>query len=187
MFSSAAASVGVLGLSSTTTPSRKLMMRPANRAMSCSWVTSTMVMPSRLSCCSSAMISTLVRAVERAGRLVGQHQLRIVDQRAGDGHALLLAAGKLRRMVVHALGQADLCEAFFCAGVALGKRGTAIQQGQGDIVQGGGARQQVEMLEHETELAVAHLRQFIAGELRDFLPLAGSGHGWGGRGSPAGS
>ena len=33
--------------------------------------------------------------VEVAGGLVGQDQLRVVDQRAGDGHALLLAAGQL--------------------------------------------------------------------------------------------
>jgi hypothetical protein len=58
---------------------------------------------------------------------------------------------------------------FFCAGVTLGKRGTAIQQRQGDIVEGGRARQKIEMLKHKTDLAVAHLRQFIAGELRDFL------------------
>src|SRR5690606_933325 len=32
--------------------------------------------------------------VEAAGRLVGQHQRRLVDQGAGDGHALLLTAGE---------------------------------------------------------------------------------------------
>ena len=31
--------------------------------------------------------------VEVAGRLVGEQQRRAVDQRPGDGHALLLAAG----------------------------------------------------------------------------------------------
>ena len=35
--------------------------------------------------------------VERAGRLVGEDQQRVVDQRARDRHALLLAAGELRR------------------------------------------------------------------------------------------
>ncbi len=33
--------------------------------------------------------------VEVAGRFVGEDDLGIVDQRAGDGDALLLAAGKL--------------------------------------------------------------------------------------------
>ena len=44
-------------------------------------------------------------AVEVAGRLVGQQQRRLVDQRAGDGDALLLAAGKLVGMMVGALGR----------------------------------------------------------------------------------
>ena len=39
-------------------------------------------------------------AVERAGRLVGEQDMRVVDQRAGDGHALLLSAGKLGRLMV---------------------------------------------------------------------------------------
>jgi hypothetical protein len=33
--------------------------------------------------------------IEIAGRLVGEKQARPVDQRSGDGDALLLAAGKL--------------------------------------------------------------------------------------------
>ncbi len=39
----------------------------------------------------------LVGFVEIAGGLVGQNQLGLIDQRARDGHALLLAAGKLAR------------------------------------------------------------------------------------------
>ena len=38
--------------------------------------------------------------VEIAGRLVRQNDMRIVDQGTGDGHALLLAAGKLRGPVI---------------------------------------------------------------------------------------
>ena len=45
--------------------------------------------------------------IEVARRLVGQQQGRAVDQRPRDGHALLLAAGHLRRLVVGAIGQAD--------------------------------------------------------------------------------
>ena len=43
--------------------------------------------------------------IEVAGRLVGQHQRRAVDQGPGDGHALLLAAGHLRGLVIAAVGQ----------------------------------------------------------------------------------
>ena len=41
--------------------------------------------------------------VERAGGLVAQQQLGVLGDGAGDGHALLLAARKLRREVRHAL------------------------------------------------------------------------------------
>ena len=39
-------------------------------------------------------------AVERAGRLVGQQDQRVVDQRPRDADALLLPAGELHRAVV---------------------------------------------------------------------------------------
>ena len=69
--------------------------------MSGSCVTSTTVMPVATSSWNSAMISTLVLRVEVAGRLVGQDDPRLADQRAGDGDPLLLAAGQLVRAVVH--------------------------------------------------------------------------------------
>ena len=53
------------------------------------------------------MISWLVCGVEVAGRLVGQDDVGVVDQRPGDGHALLLAAGELRGPVVEPVAQAD--------------------------------------------------------------------------------
>ena len=48
--------------------------------------------------------------VEVAGRLVGDQQGAAVDQRPGDRHALLLAAGELRRLVVEPVAQADALE-----------------------------------------------------------------------------
>ena len=45
--------------------------------------------------------------VERPGRLVAQQQLGVLGQRPGDGHALLLAAGKLRGEMVHPVLQPD--------------------------------------------------------------------------------
>ena len=46
--------------------------------------------------------------VEIAGRLVGDQDRRIGRERAGERDALLLAAGKLRRIMMQPLGQADL-------------------------------------------------------------------------------
>ena len=48
--------------------------------------------------------------IEVAGRLVGQDDRRIVDERAGDGDALLLAARELHRVRVHPVLQADPLE-----------------------------------------------------------------------------
>ena len=46
-------------------------------------------------------------AVEVAGRLVGEHDVRLGDQRAGDRHPLLLAAGELGRPVAEPVGEAE--------------------------------------------------------------------------------
>src|SRR5688572_5351648 len=45
--------------------------------------------------------------IEIAGRLVGYEDERIVDQRAGDGDPLLLAARQLRRIGIQLVVQAD--------------------------------------------------------------------------------
>ncbi len=48
--------------------------------------------------------------VEVAGRLVGEDEARVVGQRAGNGGALLLAAGQLRRPVIDAFGETQRAE-----------------------------------------------------------------------------
>ena len=45
--------------------------------------------------------------VEVAGRLVGDDDPRVVDERARDRRALLLAAGELLRVLLRLLGEAD--------------------------------------------------------------------------------
>ena len=108
-------------------------------------------------------------AIEGTGGLICEDQLRLAYQCAGNGYALLLAAGKLRGMVIHALGKPHLREPLFGASSMFGHGNLAVEQGQGDIVQGGCACQQVEVLEHKADLPIAHMRQDITGELRDFL------------------
>ena len=46
--------------------------------------------------------------IQVAGGLVGEEERRLVDEGAGDGDALLLAAGELVGQVVGAVGKADL-------------------------------------------------------------------------------
>ena len=99
--------------------------------------------------------------VEVAGRLVGQQDGRPVHQRAGDGDALALAAGQLVGPVMDPVGQADVAQGLqrhlppFLGGHA------GVDQGQLDVAQRVGARQQVEGLEDEADLLVADLRQLV--------------------------
>ena len=57
--------------------------------------------------------------IEVAGRLVGQQHGGLVDQRAGQRDALLLAAGELAGRVALAVGQADARQHLAAAVVAL--------------------------------------------------------------------
>ena len=69
------ASCGTLGARrATTLPSRKWIARVANAAMSCSCVTSTTVMPSRVELLQQRHHLEAGLRVERAGRLVGEDQ-----------------------------------------------------------------------------------------------------------------
>ena len=63
-----------------------------------------------------------VLAVELAGRLVGQQQLRPVGQRGAHGDALLLAARELRRPRLAAVAEPDALEQLVRAGQALPSR-----------------------------------------------------------------
>ena len=46
--------------------------------------------------------------VQRAGRLVGQYDVGMIDQRAGDGHALLFAAGQRCGLSPRQMGNAQM-------------------------------------------------------------------------------
>ncbi len=49
-------------------------------------------------------------AIQRAGRLVGQDESRIIHHRARNDDALLLASGELIRPMMAAVGEADPVE-----------------------------------------------------------------------------
>ena len=125
--------------------------------------------------------------VERAGRLVGEDQQRLGDQRARDRHALLLAARELRRVVVRAVGQPDALRASLMRLLEPLLLGHArIEQRQLDVLDRRRAREQVELLEHEADVAVAHRGELVAGELGDaFVRRAGTRRWSAGRGSRA--
>ena len=91
--------------------------------------------------------------VEVAGRLVGQQQRRVVDERARDRHALLLAAGELVGEVVELgrePGQAQDVRHLLADLAALAARDL---ERVGDVVVDRAARQQLEVLEDHADVA----------------------------------
>ena len=69
---------------------------------------------------SSSMISALVVAVEIAGRLVREQHGGSRDDRAGDRHALLLAAGELSGRVILPALESPTCASAARRACALG-------------------------------------------------------------------
>ena len=92
--------------------------------------------------------------VEVAGRLVGEDDGRPRGQGAGDGDALLLAAGELRRAVAGAVGEPDACRAAAAIRAPL-RRAAREAQRQRDVLGGRERRQQVEGLEDEADAVAA--------------------------------
>ena len=68
------------------------------------------VAPPRCSSRSSSITASPFVGVEVTRRLVGEEDERIAGDGAGDGDALLLTAGELRGIVLHAVRHADALE-----------------------------------------------------------------------------
>ena len=119
-------------------------------------------MPCRLSASNSCHDLFRGLGVERAGRLVRQQQLRIVDERARDGDALLLAARQLLRAVIEPVAEAHLLEPRPRHRLRRARPRLGVEQGQHHLAQRRRARQQIELLEHEADRAVSERGQLIA-------------------------
>ena len=95
--------------------------------------------------------------VEIAGRLVGQDHDRIVDERAGNGYPLLLAAGQLGRPMVPAVAQADHAELLERPPMPLAGVAGAVEQRQRDVLEGGMPGEEIEALKNEPNLLIPDL------------------------------
>jgi acyl-CoA thioesterase-1 len=91
--------------------------------------------------------------VEVAGGFVGEEDFRAVHEGAGQGDALLLAAGKLVRVVVDAIGKADAGEVL--AGLLLRVADAAEFERHEDVFQRGERGEELEALENEPGGGVA--------------------------------
>src|SRR5512139_1666545 len=114
------------------------------------------------------------RGVEVARRLVGPHDRWLGDQRTGDGHALLLAAGELVRAVLRAQSEAHCLQHVEAALSCLTRGGAGEQERQLDVLHRVEDGDQVERLEDKAHgprpgvgaFSVAH-REEVATADRD--------------------
>ncbi|MCY1444898.1 hypothetical protein D9M71_613880 [compost metagenome] len=109
--------------------------------------------------------------VEGAGGFVAQQDLRVGGQCAGDADALLLAAGKLCRVLPGVVLQTDAGQQLGDALVDFAARQLAGQgQRQRDVVGDSLGRQQIEVLEDHPDL-LAEAAQLVGIERGDVLAI----------------
>ena len=93
--------------------------------------------------------------VERAGRLVGEQDVGIVDDGARDGHALHLTAGHLVRRFVQLVAQADLFQRLDGACAPLLTRDAGERERELDVCQHALVRDEVVALKDKADGVVA--------------------------------
>jgi hypothetical protein len=71
--------------------------------------------------------------IQVTGRLIGEQDRRLATQRTRYCHALLLTAGKLRWIMLHAVRHANPLECLMHTFLALSRRHTAIGERQFDV------------------------------------------------------
>src|SRR5471030_3101647 len=117
--------------------------------------------------------------VEVAGRLVREQDERLAGDGARHGDALLLTARELAGQMLRAMRHPDALERRFDALLALGGLHAAIGERQLDVLEHRQVADQVEALEDEPDLAVAHAGALRGRELghrpvvEQVLPLGG--------------
>src|ERR1043166_5821232 len=104
--------------------------------------------------------------VERASRLVGQDDASAIGKRAGDGDALLLAAGKLIGPMAQPFAKAKRREQSFGALVALGRRHAGIDRRDLHVLRGRRGADEVVTLEHEAEGLAPEPSEFVTIQFR---------------------
>ncbi len=97
-------------------------------------------------------------AIEVAGGFVGQDNGGPRNQRAGDGHALLLPTGKFRRAMIGSRAQAYDRQCLPRPLATLQRRRPAVDEREFDVGKGCHARQEVEALKDEADFLIANGR-----------------------------
>ena len=106
--------------------------------------------------------------VEIAGRLIGEDELGLIDERASDGDALLLASGKLRGEMREAISEPDAPEGF--GGLMLVGHGVEILR-EHDVFERREIGDEVELLEYEADFLRAHAIQLGSRDIGDVVSI----------------
>ncbi len=108
-----------------------------------------------------------VLAIEVPRRLIGEHDERLVDERACDGDTLLLPSRKFRRPVLEPVSQPNIAQNPLCGTRGVPARGPGYEARQHHILDRGEFRQEMVQLEDETDLLPAQLGEITIRKPRD--------------------
>src|SRR5678815_6057616 len=95
----------------------------------------------------------------------------MIHKGASNRDTLSLAPRKLVGLVSHTLSQVHRRERFLRHLMSLRRANTTINQRQLDVVQRGGAREQIERLKNETDFLVANASKLVVVHLRNVLAV----------------
>ena len=95
--------------------------------------------------------------IQIAGRFIGQHEIRFLQQCPGDSHALLLAAGEFSGLVMEPLSQADFLEQDGGFLLDVLERASLDERRHAGVFERGELRQQMVKLKDEADPAVAEI------------------------------
>ena len=110
-----------------------------------------------------------VLGVQVTGRLIGEDQLRTCDDRTGDGHSLLLTSGKLLREVLGSVADGHSLHNLGDLLLTLGRGDVQVPQRKLDVLIDIQFIDQVEALEHESDVALTELGALLFLELADLV------------------
>src|SRR5580704_13486478 len=108
-------------------------------------------------------------AVEVAGRLIAEQESGVGNDGAGDGDALFLSAGKLARIVIHAVAETYDSESSFHVLTPLGFRELGEEQRQLHVLKRREHGDQVVHLKNKSDVASAPFGELAAGHVGDFV------------------
>ena len=147
---------------STMRPSRRNTTRSAHDASCASWVTNDAGDAALARGAQEAHDGLAVGGVERTGGLVGEQQVPVADDGAGDRDPLAFAAGEVVREAVGARADIERLERFH-RGRAGGAQPDAVElQRQRHVLDRGESGEEVEVLEHVADRSPAQAGAVVA-------------------------